>query len=177
MNKELNNEVDNKVMDNGKLASDSDHSDSSSSNNTTLIAEDSTETVQVQPMESLIVSDTQPQQPMVTSGKENVQDDSLRSVSDQSTLSQSCEKISETVTHSITQLKTIGELYFIICLTVHAYITYAISNFIMEQSPFSQRIHYGGVKVCTKLMLIYDSVLNSTNVDFLCKNCRCIIIV
>ena len=125
MNKELNNKVDNKVMDNGKTASDSDHSDSSSSNDTTLIAEDSTETVQVQPMESLIVSDTQPQQPMVTSGKENVQDDSLRSVSDQSTLSltQSCEKISETVTHSITQLKTIGELYFNICLTVHAYIT------------------------------------------------------
>ena len=119
MNNEVNNEVDNEVMDsdsktitdNDKMATTSSSSDSSSSNNSTLIAEVNTETVQVQPMGSLMVSnsDTQPQ-PIVTSGKENVQDDSLRSVSDQSTMSLSCEKVSETVTHSITQPKMIGEL-------------------------------------------------------------------
>ena len=113
MNDEVANEVDNKVMDidskatadNDKMATNSDSSDSSSSNNSTLIAEDNTEIMQVQPMESLIVSNGNTQ-PIVTSDKENVQDDSLRSVSDQSTLSQSCEKISETVTHP----KMIGEL-------------------------------------------------------------------
>ena len=108
----------NKVMDNDSKEADDDKtatisdSSSSSSNDSTLIAEDNTEIVQVQPVESLIVSNTHPQQTMVTSGKENVQDDSLRSVSDQSTLSLSCEKISEAVTHSTTQPKMIGGLYF-----------------------------------------------------------------
>lgn len=113
-----NNEVDNEVMDNDSKETDNDKTatisdgSSSSSNDSTLIAEDNTETIQVQPMESLIVSDTQPQQTMVTSDRGNAQDSSLRSVSDQSTLSQSCEKISEAVAHSITQPKMIGELYF-----------------------------------------------------------------
>ena len=108
---EVHDEVDGKVAnDDSKMATDVDKtttsSDSSSSDNTTLIAEDNTEIVQVQPMQSLPVSnsDTQPH-PIITSSKEN---DIVMSVSDQSTLSQSCEEISENITHSITQPKVIG---------------------------------------------------------------------
>lgn len=109
------NEMDNEVgdndtkttADNSKMASDDNMN--SSSNNTTLIAEDNTEILQVQPMESPTISnsDTHPQ-PIITTSKENDQDDIVRPVSDQSTPSQSCEEISESITHSITQPKIIG---------------------------------------------------------------------
>ena len=130
MNNEIINEVDSEVANNdskksqtaddGKMATNSDSSSSSSSsssNNSTLIAEDSTEAAQVQPMESPMVSNinTQPQL-IVTSNKEHVQDDGLVSVSDQSTLSQSCDEMSETITHSITQPQMIGELLLILQL-------------------------------------------------------------
>lgn len=108
---EAHDEVDSKVAnDDSKMATNGNQttnsSNSSSSGNTTLIAEDNTEIVQVQPVQSLPVSnsDTQPQ-PIITSSKEN---DMVMSVSDQSTLSQSCEEISENITYSITQPKVIG---------------------------------------------------------------------
>ena len=120
---DMDNEVannDNKMTaDDSKTTTDSG---SSSSDNTTLIAaEDNTEIVQVQPMQSPIVSnsDTQPQ-PIITNNKE---DDTVRSVSEQSTLSQSCEEItSENITYSITQPKVIG---MVLCIVL---ITYAMYN-------------------------------------------------
>ena len=125
---DMDNEVannDNKMTaDDNKITTDSD---SSSSDNTTLIAaEDNTEIVQVQPIKSPIVSnsDTQPQ-PIITNNKE---DDIVRSVSERSTLSQSCEEItSENVTYSITQPKVIG---MILCIFL---ITYAVYNRICSQ--------------------------------------------
>ena len=125
---DMDNEVAN---DDNKMAADDNKtttdSDSSSSDNTTLIAtEDNTEIVQVQPMQSLIVSnsDTQPQ-PIITNNKE---DDIVRSVSEQSTLSQSCEEItSENITYSITQPKVIGMVFYIFL------ITYAMYNRICSQ--------------------------------------------
>ena len=125
---DMDNEVannDNKMTaDDNKITTDSD---SSSSDNTTLIAaEDNTEIVQVQPIKSPIVSnsDTQPQ-PIITNNKE---DDIVRSVSERSTLSQSCEEItSENVTYSITQPKVIG---MVLCIFL---ITYAVYNRICSQ--------------------------------------------
>lgn len=108
---EVDNKVDDKIADednktitdNNKTTTDTD---SSTSINNTLVAEDNTEIVHAQPVELLMVS-TQPQ-PTVPSSKENVQDDIIRSVSDQSTLSQSSEQISETITHTISQPKIVG---------------------------------------------------------------------
>ena len=115
--------MDNEVANNdNKMAADDDKtttdSDSSSSDNTTLIAAE--EIVQVQPMQSLIVSnsDTQPQ-PIITNNKE---DDIVRSVSEQSTLSQSCEEItSENITYSITQPKVIGMVLYVFLITNAVY--------------------------------------------------------
>lgn len=89
-----------------------DDNDISSSTNSTLIGEGNTEVLQVQPMESLTVksSYTHPQ-PKVISNKENVQDDSRGSVSGQSTPTQSCSEMSETITHPITQPKIIGKTF------------------------------------------------------------------
>lgn len=112
---EAHNEMDSEAADNdGKATVDNEKittdSVSSSSNNSTLIAEDNTEIVQVQRVGLLAVSDTQPQPIVTSSSKENDQDDIVRSVSDQSTLSQSCEEKSESITHSITQPKITGKI-------------------------------------------------------------------
>ena len=120
MNSEINDVVDSEAAasidnkttaDNNKMAIDSNgsisnsNSGSCSSNNSTLIAEGKVETAQVQPL-VVINSNTQP---TVSGSKESAQGDSLVSVSDQSTLSESCQEMSETLTHSITQPKMIGE--------------------------------------------------------------------
>ena len=110
MTNEVNDAMDNEAADSedkmtnatvsDKIGTDSDNSSS------TLISEGNTDIVQAQPMEALTVS-TQPQA-TVTGSKE---DDSVVSASSQSTLTQSCDDMSETtgITHSISQpITTMG---------------------------------------------------------------------
>lgn len=99
-----NSEVDNEVADKTLIDNDS----SSSGNSTFIVAEDNTEIVQVKPMESLIVSNNTQSHSIVNSSKKGVQDNSVGSVSDQSILTQSHEEMSETITHSTTQLEITG---------------------------------------------------------------------
>ena len=128
MNGEINDAVDSEAAasadnkttaDNNKLATNSNGSISNSdsyssdSNNSTLIAEGNIETAQVQPMVPLEVSNSNTQ-PTVSKNKESVQGDGLVSVSDQSTLTESCDEMSETLTHSITQPKMIGEFQYFV---------------------------------------------------------------
>ena len=126
MNGEINDSVDSEAAasadnkttaGNNKIATNSNgisSSDSdSNSNNSTLIAEGNIETAQVQPMIPLEVSNSNTQ-PTISNklNKESVQGDGLVSVSDQSTLTESCDEMSETLTHSITQPKMIGEVQY-----------------------------------------------------------------
>ena len=108
---------DNTTAGSTRRTTDSDSS-SSNSDSTLIITEDNTEIVQVKPMESLTVNNSNnfQSQPMGGSSKESVQDDSVTLVTDQSTLTQSCEQMSETVTYSINQPETIGK-----CLRVYYY--------------------------------------------------------
>ena len=128
MNGEINDSVDseaaasannkttadnNKMVTNSNGSISSSDSDSSDSNSSTLIAEGNIETAQAQPMVPLEVSNSNTQ-PIISNklNKESVQGDGLVSVSDQSTLTESCDEMLETLTHSITQPKMIGEFQY-----------------------------------------------------------------